>query len=570
MTYKVPKAKDLSKFKHPPESLKEVLAKVAPRKTISKQFTAMKAADPEGSVEAGIMIPNEEQLAKINSFTRSPKTADDIVVFPTLSCNDIIDRDYDRFTTETVREFAKLPEPYGPVGKSFMVGHDYNKLPVGRIFDADTKVIDGDTYLTNWVYLPNTEANKSYIENVDHGVYWAVSVGVLMGAADCTVGDPHPASGWFACSKGHIKGYYYEPDGEVDDWGWPEPVDENTKGAQLATVDMYEPKDFYELSQVFLGAQYMAQLDEKSSVGGIIKAASAAGEPFVPLGANEAKELPLQHVPEEVRKAFENYEITRSEEGTLSWVDSEGLIRSYHEQSDEVLCLGKKRDADESSDNSIGLSVAPEVRAANADTAQRLHADGVSREQKGREPDTTTGSGARVFWPGRTGEQRVDDAPSASDTQVSESAVLAAARAAGVSAELIEKAAGQSEDLLTALVSTLQKENDELKALKPLAEIGQKYADELRSKAVDWYVRARQDPSKPGPVKTATFERMLKLAGDDVDLIKGMLTEQEELAHERYPAPVRRSTTPQDPTEIKGGGLEREDLDTSAATKLHG
>lgn len=576
---KLPKAKDLNKFKRPEQSLEDALAENVSKRPISKQFTAMKAADTEEEIEAGVMAPTDEQLEKINSFTRTPKSADDVVVFPTLSCNDIVDRDYERFRTDAIEGFAALPQPYSPVGKSFMVGHDYRKLPVGRIFDVDTKTIDGDNYLTNWVYLPNTETNKSYIENVDHGIYWAVSVGVVMGDAECTIGDPHPAGGWFVCSQGHIKGFYYEADGEVDDWGWPIPVDESTKGAELATVDLFDPRDFYELSQVFLGAQYMAQLDEKSGVGGIIKAASAAGLPYVPLGQKEAAELPLQHVPKEVSEAFQHYEVTRSEDGTLSWVDDAGLLRAYNqEESNEVLCLGKRKDENDATSDKEQLAVAPEVRAANADTARRLHSsDGFSRGLQEREPDQTTASGARIHWgPSSSRGKGVEKPePPSQPESVSEQAILAAARRAGVSSALLEKASSRSEGLLDALVLSFQEELEEksskVSELEPLAKVGRTYVDKLQADAVDWYVRARQDPDNPGAVKTATFEKLLKRCDGDIELIEGLLEEQKELAHKRFPTPVRRSTTPADPTEIKERGrFDEEDRDTSAANRLHG
>jgi hypothetical protein len=124
---------------------------------VSKRSTSLKTAklagDPESS---GVNAPTSEQLAAINQYTRTPKTADEVAVFHTLSCNDLEDRDEDKFTTETVKGFAELAAPYGPNGKSFMVGHDYTKLPVGRIFETDTAKVEGGLFMTNGIYVPRT------------------------------------------------------------------------------------------------------------------------------------------------------------------------------------------------------------------------------------------------------------------------------------------------------------------------------------------------------------------------------------------------------------------------------
>src|SRR5206468_5503893 len=101
-------------------------------------------------------------------------------VFPVLACNDIIDRDIDQFTTKTVRGFLDLEGPLSPLGKSFMVGHNYSALPVGRIFDGKVAAKDGVTWLKLWTYIPNTPQYQAYLEYVDFGVYWAVSVGVML------------------------------------------------------------------------------------------------------------------------------------------------------------------------------------------------------------------------------------------------------------------------------------------------------------------------------------------------------------------------------------------------------
>lgn len=236
---------------------------------IDKRTTLVKTtkdADDLVSETGATMCPDADQLERINKFTRRAVTAEEVVCFKTLSCNDIPDRDDDRFVTECVKGFAELEQPFSPTGKSFMLDHEYKIAnAVGRIFGTDTKKVDSALFLTNEVYIPNTEKNKNLIEDIDFGINWAVSVGVMLGADECSLSfckAPFSSWGWW-CQNGHDKGLYYTEDAEEDAYGWPTPCDPDTNKAEKCIRNFKEPRDMYELSQVFLGAQY---LDRKSVV----------------------------------------------------------------------------------------------------------------------------------------------------------------------------------------------------------------------------------------------------------------------------------------------------------------
>lgn len=311
-----------------------------------------KEAETGGLLSSQLFRPSEEQLEKINQFTLRRVSADEVACFSTHSMNDIADRDDDQFSTKTVKGFATLPQPFSPIGKGFMVSHDTSKLAVGRIFDAGTGTFEYNnqkfTKLTNDVYIPRTvSANADFIENMEMGINWAVSVGVMLGGATCTVGKEHDW-GWapWWCSEGHEKGLHYDPDSEEEDsWGWPMPVSESAKNA-IKTIRVFqEPKDMYELSMVYLGAQYYASLAEKDpAFGGILKAASAKSIPVIGLRREEAKELPLRHLPEKAVAAAKNHKI-REEDGRFSWTDSDNLVWSFTPGEDaEPMYLGKSRE----------------------------------------------------------------------------------------------------------------------------------------------------------------------------------------------------------------------------------
>lgn len=330
---------------------------------ITKRLTMLQSAG--GAVgkaaEGGVRQPTAEQLRMINTLTRSPKTASEVAVFPVLAANDIIDRDVDRFTPDTIRGFMDLEGPLNPVGKSFMVGHDYSKLPVGRIFDGGAVEEDGVNWLKLWTYMPNTEQYKSFLENVDFGIYWAVSVGVMLGGATCSVGEPHEW-GWhpMVCSAGHMKSERYDALSSGSMYDMP---DTNDAGV-LCWRNLEQPQDFYELSQVYLGAQYMAAYDEKVA-GAVSKSFDMGGAEMakglelyesdakiLTLTADEAAELP-HPFPDgsKIAKAADaGTEIEDLEDGSRKFTDEDGLVWVFDANGDET-CLGKAADEDDEDDD---------------------------------------------------------------------------------------------------------------------------------------------------------------------------------------------------------------------------
>lgn len=590
------------------------------RKGIDKRVTTFKgdtaaAKDGEGTAGTGAidlapMAPNDEQLEKINKFTRSNKTADDLVVFPTLSCNDLYDRDDERFVTDTVKGFAKLEEPYGPVGKSYMVGHDYSKLPVGRIFDVGTKTVDlgtlsskgvdgatidstsKSTFLTNWVYVPKTSANQQFIENLDFGVNWAVSVGVMLEEAKCSLSwcnAPMRSFGrWAWCQEGHDKGYFYTEDAEEDSWGYAIPCDPTDKGAEKCRTDLYGAKDFYELSQVFLGAQFFAALDGAAgkSAKGILKAASARAIPIVGLSAKEAEmfEKVMPHLPERAVKGMRDHGARPDEEGTLKWTDEQNLVWTFTPGEDtEVLCLGKATDDDED-----GEEDDEDGKSAEEQPEQDAHGEGSGEQsQDGADAsaDDGEGDGAEDGGSG-TGEvqegvgedggvadkaaghthshthsdigtthshQHTHSGDNAYQHTSSDNVTHAHSHSSGKEASvskaaIIEslKGLGVPESVLQAVESAKGSSLDT--ALRPLAEkatLGDQFIQTKRADAIAWYVKANQTEPNVA-VSTDTFQRLLDAAGDNVELIDALTEQQKNLAQAKFPKTARRSSFPAD------------------------
>lgn len=553
---------------------RDVERKAATKGLISKRATLVTAGITDGELKklvGGDMTPDAGQLSRINAFTRTPKTAEEVVTFNTLSCNDMVDRDDDQFTTQCVKDFAALDGPFSSVGKSYMLDHDYKlDKAVGRIYGADTAKVSGVTYLTNEVYLPNTAQFQPLIEKIDFGIAWAVSVGVVLGKDECAVcGEPFSSWGWW-CVEGHDKGYYYDPKStETDSWGYPIPCDPNTSGAIKCVRKFSEPRDFYELSQVFLGAQYNAAVSDKAA-GGLLKAASPGS--VLALGAAEDLDIPLRHLPKRVSDARARYEMKETDDGSLVWTDEDKMVWSFDpENPDDVLCLGKSSEQEEETEDGEPAVSGEEDGDGDGEVA----GSGVSDEGAGDgdESDDAAEDGDEAGEEGVADEDE-EETDEQEEKSLSKADVLAAAKRARLGDEkvaVIEAGDGTGLDaLLRSLSSEVSALQTEKAALTAKAALGDEYVGSLRKEAVQVYVAAHTDGKKG--VSTTTFEKMLDKFGDDVDLLRSVIEENKALAQERFPKSVRRSSFQTDPHESKITGDE-EPLSTSDAERirrLHG
>lgn len=565
------------------------------RVTTFKGESASKDTSGTGALDTGPMTPTPEQLEKINRFTRTAKTADELVVFPTLSCNDLYDRDDERFVTDTVKEFASLPEPYGPVGKSYMVGHDYTKLPVGRIFDTSTETIDGALFLKNKVYIPKTASNETLIENIDFGVNWAVSVGVMLESSECGLTFcGAPMSGWGWCYEGHDKGYFYVEDGETDSWGYPLPVDGKTAGAQKCIGLMKGAKDFFELSQVFLGAQFYAALEKQPGFSGVIKAASAAKVPLLGLSQKEAAALSevMPHLDGRAAHALKAFGATWDADGVLKWTDDQKLVWTYDPaEAEGVMCLGKEASSndedDDEEDGTDGSSTQeqPDEDALGSDDAvvdePASEAVGVSEGDDAGDGGTGTGEvseggGSDGEVDPATTDAEVDpDDETEEEKAVSKASVLKCLRtlkAPSTVLSAVESATGDSLDAaLTPLLGLVASQSAQIVTLSTKADLGDAYLASQRAEAIDWYVRANAVEGKG--VNTDQFQKMLDQCGDNLELIKSLANMQKELAQAKFPGAVRRSSFPSDAnkaSEPKALTIEGVESADSKVSRLHG
>lgn len=200
--------------------------------------------DGVGSDVGASFQPSDEHLDLINQYTLDSMDKEGVLAFPVRAMNDSVDRDYDQFTLECIQNLATNKKETGPLGKPFLLSHSRMDMAKGRIYLADTEKKGKVTHLKLWVYVPNTPQYQPFIENLVYGVYWAVSVGVGTAKTACSVCGAEWPSNWdTSCPSGHEKGTKVEK--------------------QIVRRLIGLVPEFYELSSVFLGAQYGAEVVKK-------------------------------------------------------------------------------------------------------------------------------------------------------------------------------------------------------------------------------------------------------------------------------------------------------------------
>lgn len=218
-----------------------------------------------------------EELKLINNYSRRELGEDEVYVFSVILCDNDIDRDYERFTVESLEKLSTLF-----VGKTGIFDHNPTaKNQSARIISCAVENIAGkknslgDDYfcLKARAYMPIVDSNKELRELIDSGIVSEVSVGCAVEKTVCSICGEEIG----ACA--HTKGREY--------------------GSKLCYGELINPYDAYEFSFVAIPAQKGA---------GVVKAFNG-------------KEKPMTEILNAIEK---------SETVTLSKKDSEKL-KSYIE-----------------------------------------------------------------------------------------------------------------------------------------------------------------------------------------------------------------------------------------------
>lgn len=220
-------------------------------------------------------VATNEDLAKIQQFSRRELLPEEIYVFNVDLCNNDVDRDYEKFSVETLKQMAELF-----VGKTGIFDHSMKSADqTARIFDAfvekvnGKKTADGEDFysLKAKAYMLNNEQNRSLIDSIEAGIKKEVSVSCSVDKAYCSI--CHTDRKRAACE--HKKGKMY--------------------GDRLCFNILTDATDAYEFSFVAVPAQREAgvtksfSIKEEAEMQDIVKMISLGDE--ITLSKSQTNEL---------------------------------------------------------------------------------------------------------------------------------------------------------------------------------------------------------------------------------------------------------------------------------------
>ena len=188
--------------------------------------------ETEGGQNAAL---NPGDLELIGALARKPLGQEEVYTFSVRLCDNEIDRDFERFTVQTLEQLAPMF-----VGKAGIFDHQWSaRGQAARIYKTEivreperlTRAGDGYVWLKGCAYMVRTDSNRDLIAEIEGGIKKEVSVGCAVEHAICSV---------CGCDRtvtdcGHEKGREY--------------------GGQLCWADLEGAKDAYEFSFVAVPAQ---------------------------------------------------------------------------------------------------------------------------------------------------------------------------------------------------------------------------------------------------------------------------------------------------------------------------
>ncbi|NBI10592.1 hypothetical protein D1641_11300 [Colidextribacter sp. OB.20] len=187
------------------------------------------------AVGGGQAAATAQDLELIGTLARKPLGAEEVYTFSVRLCDNEIDRDFERFTTQTLEELAPMF-----VGRAGIFDHQWSargqaarvyKTEVIREPERVTRAGDGYAWLKGYAYMVRTDSNRDLIAEIEGGIKKEVSVGCAVEHAVCSVCGCDRAQ----TDCGHEKGKEY--------------------AGQLCWVSLEGARDAYEFSFVAVPAQ---------------------------------------------------------------------------------------------------------------------------------------------------------------------------------------------------------------------------------------------------------------------------------------------------------------------------
>ena len=154
-----------------------------------------------------------EELDLINQYARTPLTADQVYTMKLTLCDNEIDRQYDQFTPEALKQLAALF-----IGKTVIFDHAWSaKGQTARIYNTAVETVSGMITtnglpyqrLTAMAYMLSLPATAELISLIDGGILKEGSVGFSNTVDTCSI----CGNGYYSGDCLHIRGQTYTENG---------------------------------------------------------------------------------------------------------------------------------------------------------------------------------------------------------------------------------------------------------------------------------------------------------------------------------------------------------------------
>lgn len=136
-------------------------------------------------------VPDDSELALINSFTRRSVTSDELYTFSVILCDNEIDRDNERFSVDTLKQLSTMF-----VGKTGIFDHvPSGQNQTARVYFTEiisdkarlTSIGEPYTYIYAKAYMMKTDSNKSLMLEIDGGIKKEVSISCSIRDVTCSI-----------------------------------------------------------------------------------------------------------------------------------------------------------------------------------------------------------------------------------------------------------------------------------------------------------------------------------------------------------------------------------------------
>jgi len=193
--------------------------------------------EPTDSLTLIPVVPDAAAVARVNQYTLKPLPAEEICVIEAAASDDQVDRDGEAMSIEILQDFADTA-----AGKAWMTSHSWGELGVGRITRGWLEEQGDRTVFMVEAYMLRADPEAAaLIRKIEAGI------------------APYTSVGFYAPAKVAVRAV----DGRE--------IHQYVRGNQG------EHGELLEVSSVFLGSNFNAQITAAKSAGGRCDCGRAAG-----------------------------------------------------------------------------------------------------------------------------------------------------------------------------------------------------------------------------------------------------------------------------------------------------